>query len=830
MAHLATLEQEGIIETWHTGEVFPGAESKKEIQRNLYEAQIVLLLISPQFLASSDFEDLMTSVLRLHGKGKTKVIPILLRPANWRITPLGKLKVLPEDSNPITTWINQDEAFLSIVQELKKIIDSLRYSGKTDVFPSVNDLDVLVKTAQEYCRKKISNQHSEMKLLSGRKIRIDQLYVDVYLLDRPEKRLYIPQEILLKNFDIRNDRFALSRRIGERIPGIQLAKLEAKLLILGKPGSGKTTFLKHIALDWSKGKFQPDFIAVMIEFRKVSDDNWDLIKLIHSEIEVISVQQLISLLQRGKLLVLMDGLDEIPTEGLRRSIQKQLQKLVEEYPENRFALTCRTQILEVIPERFSSVEVADFSLKQVENFVRNWFDSIGKSKIEAGQVWYRFCQVMEKNLALKELTLTPVLLSLMCLVLEDSGEIPENKTYLYKRGIRLLLEQWNDEKFIDTWEMGSEVYQGLSVDKKESLLVEIAAQKFNNPKNFVLFEQQDIACQISEFLNLSSYREGVSVLRAIEAQHGLLIERADELWSFSHLTFQEHFTLQWLAKLTPEQLAMKISDQQWRNVVKQLIKSQQPADQLLRLIKRATDCSVVNDVKIKNFLNWVFQKTNSFSKYKPAAIRAFYFSLSFGYSLELSFSLDSRLKEDIVLNQHLDEFGSSDYELKINMTRDRDKSLDLTYARKLDRDLVMTNLLRQGLNLSINKIPNRSHLSDLYSNLKSTYNTALELNVILGDDSKNQLKSLDALLPKLPVMVDENFSKGVDSWVDELRKIMVNVLDIGHEYNFDEEQMDQINRYYENNQFIFELIKIEGAASNDVRDFIEEALLLINDE
>jgi predicted NACHT family NTPase len=130
-----------------------------------------------------------------------------------------------------------------------------------------------------------------------------------------------------------------------------------------------------------------------------------------------------------------------------------------------------------------------------------------------------------------------------------------------------------------------------------------------------------LAKQIAKVLKLANSRDGVTVLRAIEAQHGLLVERADELWSFSHLTFQEHFTIQWLTQLSPEQLAEKIADPQWQTIVEQLIKSQ-PADRLLKLIKQAIDYSVSQDAKSQEFLIWVREKSESVdSSYKPAVIR-----------------------------------------------------------------------------------------------------------------------------------------------------------------------------------------------------------------
>ena len=119
-------------------------------------------------------------------------------------------------------------------------------------------------------------------------------------------------------------------------------------------------------------------------------------------------------------------------------------------------MTCRTQIIGSIPVGFTSVEVADFSSEQVEKFVENWFKAIGKSETKTKEHWEKINSAVANKLDLKELTVTPVLLSLICLVLQDKGEIPSDRTWLYKKGVKLLLSRWNDKKQIDGWEVGTE--------------------------------------------------------------------------------------------------------------------------------------------------------------------------------------------------------------------------------------------------------------------------------------------------------------------------------------------------------------------------------------
>jgi predicted NACHT family NTPase len=426
--------------------------------------------------------------------------------------------------------------------EFRKICLTLRLNWaevsavKTIASQQVNEFDTLVQQVRECCRQKILTQHSRMRLLSGDEIGVDQLYVDVWLLNRSPRTFQVSQSKLLKTFDLRNDRLGLGDRI-KRNPGFEVANTNPKLVILGKPGAGKTTFLKHLAVDWCKGQFQQNLIAVLIEFRRIRDEKWNLVDAIGKELGLAERQQVEALLNQGKLLVLMDGLDEVPTSTLRRTVQVQLRQIAEGYPNNQLVLTCRTQIIESIPIGFTSVEVADFITEQVKQFVQNWFMASGKSRSVAARQWKMFERAVSNNPALKELTVTPVLLSLMCLVFQDEGEMPSQATWLYRKGLKLLLNKWNDAKEIDEWEVGSETYRQLRVEEKEALLTEIAARKFENPKNFVLFQQEEIAAHITQLLQLTNIREGVAVLKAIEAQHGLLIERADELWSFSHLTF-----------------------------------------------------------------------------------------------------------------------------------------------------------------------------------------------------------------------------------------------------------------------------------------------------
>src|SRR5919205_3400796 len=109
--HLASLRRLGLLSIWYNREVGPGSARAKEIDAYLQSARIILLLVSPEFLASDYCYGVeVQEALKRHQAGDARVIPIILRPCAWEETPLGKLSALPKDGKPVTLWTNRDQA------------------------------------------------------------------------------------------------------------------------------------------------------------------------------------------------------------------------------------------------------------------------------------------------------------------------------------------------------------------------------------------------------------------------------------------------------------------------------------------------------------------------------------------------------------------------------------------------------------------------------------------------------------------------------------------------------------------------------------------------
>jgi hypothetical protein len=126
--HLALLKRQNLITGWYDREISSGEDFEGEIAEHLNKAQIILLLVSSDFIASDYCYSIeMMRALERRGTREARVIPIILRPVDWHSAPFGKLKALPKDGKAITTWVNRDEAFLDVAKGIRKIVEDLSF-------------------------------------------------------------------------------------------------------------------------------------------------------------------------------------------------------------------------------------------------------------------------------------------------------------------------------------------------------------------------------------------------------------------------------------------------------------------------------------------------------------------------------------------------------------------------------------------------------------------------------------------------------------------------------------------------------------------------------
>jgi hypothetical protein len=125
--HLTMMKRNGLIETWHDRRIAAGSDLGESIDAQLLAADVVLLLVSPDFLASDYcYSREMAKALERHELGKARVVPVILRSCDWQDSPLGKLLALPKDGRAINLWPDIDVAYLDVVRGLKSLLPTAR--------------------------------------------------------------------------------------------------------------------------------------------------------------------------------------------------------------------------------------------------------------------------------------------------------------------------------------------------------------------------------------------------------------------------------------------------------------------------------------------------------------------------------------------------------------------------------------------------------------------------------------------------------------------------------------------------------------------------------
>jgi hypothetical protein len=390
--------------------------------------------------------------------------------------------------------------------------------------------------------------------------------------------------------------------------GIKVANDEAFLNVLGAPGAGKSTFVRRLGLEallagtptaqadlrmaQLLSKYQHARLPVYLELRGFRNKPVDLIALMSDEFATCQFPESRSFveaaLEGDKLLVLLDGLDEVPNDKLNEVIDH-VRQFVDRYGTggkdgNRFVTSCRTAHYKNAFPRFVDVVLADFSDEQIAQFVTNWF--CGQPG-QGNELAEKFVATLKQpaNAGALELARTPLLLTFLCITYDHGQELPPTRATLYRRALDLLLREWAAERRVHD----DQVYQELNAELELDMLAELADSLFREDRFF--FNRQRVTDHIRAFLGreLKAPRslDTVKILEAIEVQQGLIVRRAQDAYSFSHLTIQEYLTARKLWEAGEAEWRQAVNDHafdtRW-NVVFVLMAGMGKADELIRAI------------------------------------------------------------------------------------------------------------------------------------------------------------------------------------------------------------------------------------------------------
>jgi signal transduction histidine kinase len=167
-AHLSSLRRDGLIYDWHDRCIEPGTDWAQEIDVHLEQADVILALVSADFLASEYCVGIeLSRAIERHDRGEARVIPVILRDSDWQSTVLGRLQALPHQGKPVTSWANQDAALASVARELRYLV-----SRNSDANPRAGSIQA--STPCPYPGL-LAFDHETASLFVGRESEIDDL-------------------------------------------------------------------------------------------------------------------------------------------------------------------------------------------------------------------------------------------------------------------------------------------------------------------------------------------------------------------------------------------------------------------------------------------------------------------------------------------------------------------------------------------------------------------------------------------------------------------------------------------------------------------------------
>jgi hypothetical protein len=228
------------------------------------------------------------------------------------------------------------------------------------------------------------------------------------------------------------------------------------------------------------------------------------------------------------------------------------------------------------------------------------------------------------------------------------------------------------------------------------------------------------------------------------------------------------------------------------------------ADYLLRLMKQKTDDLVATDEKLQQFLIWVNEKSLSVKvPYKPLVIRAFYIAIAVALDIGLPFDHDR--SRDIALVFNLDVYSNNDFDI----------ALDYNLSRLLVRISDFYNALDQHNYEFIGSSDHAVYM--LFANIFAL-NLPLELRQALEKVKEQRNYSGFNIFSKM-------WWQPKKIWIKRLRAVMVHHRNIGHDWQFSQQQKDLLKEYYDANKLLIDCLNSSNL-SPEVRSQIEETLLL----
>ncbi|WP_198138990.1 NACHT domain-containing protein [Crocosphaera watsonii WH 8501] len=411
----------------------------------------------------------------------------------------------------------------------------------------------LLGTALKRYNKKLIEDHQLLPIIfTGNQLKL------------PMKDIYVPLKIANSS-----DRELLNIK--------SIIQSHRRLMITGEPGSGKTLLCKYLSLNYAEGGFNyltDKPIPIILELYRVSDSELTIKKLQNAIVKAFErrnfpkadnfVEQQ---LNNGKLMLLLDGLDEVASKEHSHVVQI-IQDFLKKYDQCRVIITCRVAVYQ---EQFKynvdqTLTLVDFDDEQIRRFLRAWKESFTPDHSRE-----QLIASLRERPQILQMARNPLILTLIAsLYIDSTFVLPHSRLEFYNKVTDRLLELRDMERPY------LQQYNNYRLSEKKSILQRLALYAQNNPdklgKDRKSLSLKNVREEVKKELSSLSRTDNdiLPIIDEIVERSGML-QKLDggENYMFSHLTLQEYFTALAMREEGETLISrFQVDPDSWREIVK----------------------------------------------------------------------------------------------------------------------------------------------------------------------------------------------------------------------------------------------------------------------